>query len=312
MAINKTMMAVLKALSYPDLGVKRTYQLERQAQDLADRLRQKPALYNSWDREIPCGDHNVPVRIFSPSVGDYHHMLLFFHGGGWVVGSIDSYDTVCTYMAQLTDCVVVSVDYRLAPEFPFPAGLEDCYAAAREIFMNLGPQGQLPDDITLIGDSAGGNLAAAVSLLAGQRGEFMPRRQILIYPATNNDHSEDSPFPSVRENGTDYLLTSRRVRDFMELYRGAPEDTENPLYAPLLASAEDLAGQPKTLIVTAEYDPLRDEGEAYGHRLHDAGVPTQIYRMEDALHGFMSLPPQWPHVTKLYEIIGRFLRDEVV
>ncbi len=305
MAINKAMMAALRALSYPDPDVKKTYRLERQVQDLADRLRPKPTLYNSWDREIPCGGRNVPVRIFAPPGGGTRRMLLFFHGGGWVVGSIDSYDTVCTNMAQLTDCMVVSVDYRLAPEHPFPAGLEDCYAAAREAFLHAGPAGQLPEDIVLIGDSAGGNLAAAVSLMARDRGEFMPTRQVLLYPATYNDHTEASPFASVRENGTDYLLTARRVQDFMDLYQSSPEDRYCPYFAPLLA--EDLAGQPQTLIVTAEYDPLRDEGEAYGQRLREAGVPVEIYRMADALHGFLSLPPRFVHVTKLYELLNRFL-----
>lgn len=310
MAINKAMMAALKALSYPDLDVKKTYLLERQVQDLADRLRPKPSLYNTWDREICSGDRCVPVRIFAPPGDGTHRVILFFHGGGWVVGSIDSYDTVCTTLAQLTDCTVVSVDYRLAPEHPFPAGLEDCYAVARELFLYGGPELQQPGDIILMGDSAGGNLAAAVSLMARDRGEFMPRRQVLLYPATYWDHSDASPFDSVRENGAGYLLTARRVQDFLELYQSGPEDLENPYFAPLLAP--DLAGQPETLLITAQYDPLRDEGEAYGHRLAQAGCTVEIHRMADALHGFFSLPPRFAHVRRFYEILNRFLGSEVI
>lgn len=308
MAINKAMRAALKALSYPDLDIKKTYKMERQVHELTGKLHQKPPLYKSWDREIPCGDHNVPVRIFSPSGEGPHPVLLFFHGGGWVVGNIDSYDGVCTDMAQLTDRVVVSVDYRLAPEYPFPAGLEDCYAVAREIFINGGTLGERPEDITLIGDSAGGNLAAAVSLLARDRGEFLPRQQILLYPALYNNYSDTSPFPSVQENGTDYLLTAKRVSDFMDLYCGDPSDRQSPYFAPLLA--QDFHDQPRTLIITAEFCPLRDEGEYYGRKLREAGCQVEIYRMKDALHGFLSLPSRFIHVKKAYALINRFL-DEV-
>ena len=211
-------------------------------------------------------------------------------------------------MAKLTDRSVVSVDYRLAPEYRFPAAPEDCYAVAREIFLDLSLFGMRADQITLIGDSAGANLAAAVSLMARDRGEFLPRSQILIYPATAADHTENSPFPSVRENGTDYLLTSKRICEYMELYQSGPEDCENPYFAPL--AAEDFSNQPQTLILTAEYDPLRDEGEAYGEALKRAGVPVEMHRIPDALHGFFSLPPRFAQVQKAYGYINRFL-DEV-
>lgn len=133
----------------------------------------------------------------------------------------------------------------------------------------------------------------------------MPRRQILIYPAVHNDHSDASPFPSIRENGSSYLLTSKRVCEYMELYQSSPSDLENPYYAPLLA--KDLRGQPKTLIVTAEFCPLRDEGEAYGQRLGEAGNEVEIRRMPDALHGYFSLPARFDLVKRTYDIINEFL-----
>ncbi len=308
MAINKAMRAALKALSYPDLDVKKTYKMERQVVSLTSKRLVKSPFYKTWDHRVTCGDHEVPVRIFSLPDGLLHPVLLFFHGGGWVTGNIDSYDKVCTDMARLTNHVVVSVDYRLAPEHRFPAGLEDCYAVTREIFLDGALLGTRPEEITLIGDSAGGNLAAAVSLLARDRGEFLPARQILIYPATFNDHSENSPFPSVRENGTDYLLTSKRVNDFMELYRSAEEDLQSPYFAPLLA--QDFSRQPRSLIITAEYCPLRDEGEAYGLKLLEAGNAVEVHRIRDALHGFLSLPPRFAQIKHTYDIINRFL-DEV-
>jgi acetyl esterase/lipase len=174
----------------------------------------------------------------------------------------------------------------------------------REFFAGGLPQVN-DGDITLIGDSAGGNLAAAVSLMARDRGEFLPKRQILIYPSTWNDHSEVSPFSSIRENGTDYLLTSRRIQSVIELYRSSEEDMSNPYFAPLLA--KDFSNQPRTLLITAEYCPLRDEGEAYGEKLRDAGNDVEIVRIRDALHAYLMLPPAFEHVRQTYDIINSFL-----
>ena len=143
--------------------------------------------------------------------------------------------------------------------------------------------------------------------MARDRGEFLPRRQILIYPATYNDHTEHSFFDSVRENGTDYLLTSKRVCDYMDLYKSSDEDLHNPYFAPLLAKS--LADQPDTLVITAEYDPLRDEGEEYARKLRKFGNQVQLHRVADGLHGFFSLPPSFPQVKECYEIINRFLSE---
>lgn len=307
MAINKAMRAALAVLSYSEADIKKSYQRERQLKEIAARRAKKPSLYRIWEHKVTCGHHEVPVRIFMPSGHEHRRIFIFFHGGGWVTGSIDSYDAVCADMAKQTGRVVVSVDYRLAPEHPFPAGVEDCYAVTREIFLDDTLLGTKSKEIVLIGDSAGGNLAAAVSLMARDRGEFLPSCQILIYPATGNDHSEHSPFPSVRENGTDYLLTTKRVRDYMELYRSSEADLENPYYAPLVA--KDLSNQPDTLIITAEYCPLRDEGEAYGKALELAGNRVKVFRMPDALHGYFSLPVRFSQVKKTYGLINDFLRE---
>lgn len=307
MAINKAMRAALKALSYPDLKTQQSYPLQRTVINLTHKHLLRP-LYSIWDHRLDAGDHEIPMRIFRPELTGEFPILVFFHGGGWVTGNIDSYDKVCSNLAKHTRRTVVSVDYRLAPEHRFPAGLEDCYLAAQEIAEFAPALGGHPEDITLIGDSAGGNLAAAVSLMAKDRGGRMPKRQILLYPATWNNHTPSSPFPSVRENGTGYLLTSKRVSDFMELYRSSDEDLLNPYFAPLLA--QDLTGQPDTLIITAEYDPLRDEGEAYGERLREAGCFTEIIRLKDALHGFISLSPRYAHVKQSYFYINRFLNRE--
>lgn len=308
MAIKKIMRAALNALSYADIDVKKNYKLQRKLINVANFHILKP-FYKTWDHVVSFQNHDIPVRLFLPRTGATHSILIFFHGGGWVTGNIDSYDMVCTNMANITNHIVVSVDYRLAPEHHFPAAPEDCYHITREIFLNTELFNVSTDKITIIGDSAGGNLAAAVALMARDRGEFLPARQILLYPATYNDHSDQSPFTSIRENGTGYLLTSKRVCDYMTMYKGSEADLQNPYFAPLLE--KDLSCQPKTLIITAAYDPLRDEGEAYGRRLMEAGNLVQVHRTADALHGFFSLPPIFPAVKKSYQIINDFLREGV-
>lgn len=303
MAINKVVRTALKALSYKDIDVKKNYILHRNIVNLTHRHYLKP-FFKSWDCQVDSENHSIPVRIFSPEQEGDYPILLFFHGGGWVSGNIDSYSKVCTNMARLTNHNVVSVDYRLAPENPFPAGLEDCYQAAKAFITNNEINNK---NVTLIGDSAGGNLAAALSLLARERKEFSIKKQILIYPSTYNDHSASSPFESVHSNGTDYLLTSKRVCDYMELYKAKDEDLLSPYFAPLLA--EDLSNQPDTLIITAEFCPLRDEGEKYGKELREAGNNVEIYRVKDALHGFFALPPSFPQVKLCYDIINHFLSE---
>ena len=306
MSISKAARAALRVLSRPDIDVKKNYRLVRAAESLSHPPVTRLLFYRAWDHEVRCGDHVVPVRIFAPDEGEpVPKILVFFHGGGWVIGDIDSYDRTCHVMANQTGRLVVSVDYRLAPEHPFPAGLEDCYAVAREIFLDDSLLATKAHEIALIGDSAGGNLAAAVSLLARDRGEFLPEKQILIYPATYNDHTETSPFESVRTNGTDYLLTARRVSDYMDLYAEHPEDRFSPYFAPLLAG--DLSRQPDTLILTAELCPLRDEGEEYGRQLALAGGNVQVERIPDALHGYLMQPPRHEPVRLTYQYINEFL-----
>ena len=306
MAINKYMRAALRALSYAEPDVKKNYRLLRTAETAAKAPKLR-SLYRTWEHRVLNGTHEVPVRIFLPGQETNHRLpvLLFFHGGGWVTGNIESYSPVCRALAQAVGCVVASVDDRLAPEYPLPTGLEDCYCAMQELLKNPWLLRARREDVTVIGDSAGGNLAAAASLMAFSRGGLIPERQILIYPATADDHSENSPFPSVHENGEGYLLTSKRVCDYMDLYLPDGESRRDPYAAPL--NAPDLSKQPRTLVITAEYDPLRDEGEAYARRLREAGVPTQLYRMPDALHGFFSLPTRFSQVRRAHRLIRGFL-----
>lgn len=304
--MNRFRKMALRALTLP-INVKKNYRLHRRIIIAAHPYIKN--LYNLLDKRIMCEGREIPVRIFQPEQSQGFKVIVFFHGGGWVTGNIDSYTNICANMANRTGYIVVSVDYRLAPEYPFPAGLNDCYYVAKEIITNDGLLGQKPEEVVLVGDSAGGNLAAVVSLLARDRGEFIPSKQILLYPLVYSDHSKNSPFPSVHENGTGYLLTAKRISDYMGLYIKKKEDRYNPYVAPYLA--KDLSNQPDTLIITAEYDPLRDEGEAYGKRLLEFGNKVKIERIPGALHGFLSLPRNSTFVMSCYDIINRFLHEEI-
>lgn len=305
MAINNAMKLALKALSYPD--IRSTYKIQRKMSQLKPSAFLSPT-YKKLDLNIYSNGREVPVRMYTPKEDLCDKILLFFHGGGWVTESIDTYNNVCASLAKRVKNKVVSVEYSLAPENPFPNGLEDCYAVTKAIIRQCGHFNIKPENVVLIGDSAGGNLAAAVSLMARDRAEFCIKKQILLYPATFNDHSKRSPFISIHENGTDYLLTSKRICEYMELYISKKEDYTNPYFAPLLA--KNFSNQPQTLIITAEFDPLRDEGEAYGNALSDNGNEVSVYRMKDALHGFFSLDYHFEHVQTAYSLINEFLNKE--
>ena len=304
MPINKKMLTRLRKIFYPEKNLRDTYQIERRLVNVTHPYILKP-FYKTWDHTIQSGDHQIPVRVFFPFKEGIYPMLIFFHGGGFVTGNIDSYSKMCTRLANRMGHIVLSVDYSLAPEHPYPQGLEDCYAVVKEIVSNTLLFNYPVDKITLMGDSAGANLAAAVSLLARDRGEFKVDQQILLYPAVYNDYTDNSPFLSVIENGKDYLLTQTRMTNYLKLYVNSPEDLKSPYVAPLLA--EDLSHQPRTLIITAEYDLLRDEGKAYGERLKEAGCEVDYYEISNAIHGFFLLPPLFEEVKICYTIINQFL-----
>ena len=312
--MNRLTRAVLRLFAAPRVNMLEDYEKVRRMQR---QLAGLPApRYRALDRTIVSDDltHQIPVRVFQPRVKRRDDLLLFFHGGGWVTGDIESYTPACATMADLTGCVVASVDYRLAPEHPYPAGLDDCYRATRLLLDD--PQRvhlDDPDKIVLVGDSAGGNLAAAVSLLLRRRGHRTTTRQILLYPVTHWDHDPaTSPFASVRHHGEGFRLTSTEVQDYLELYVPDPQHRQDPLVAPLMA--EDLTGQPDTLLITAELDLLCDEGEAYGQALAGAGNHVQLHRVEGAVHGFIALPRFARPLRDAYQVIDSFLAstaDEV-
>jgi acetyl esterase len=234
------------------------------------------------NRRIPGPGGDLPVRIYTPERDAPGPAVAFFHGGGWVIGSLETHDGTARKLCHATGCVVVSVDYRLAPESGFPAAAEDCLAAARWIAANAGSIGARPGPIAVAGDSAGGNLAAVVSLMARDRGGPEIGFQLLIYPVVDCDFER----PSYIENADGYLLTRDVMRWFWNQYVPEPGDRRNSYVNPL--ASDDLADLPPALVLTAEFDPLRDEGEAYAAALKAAGVPVTATRYDGMIHGFFS------------------------
>jgi len=205
-----------------------------------------------------------------------------FHGGGWVIGDLDTHDRDCREICVGADCIVVAVDYRLAPEHIFPAAPEDCYASLCWATANLDSLGASPGPVSVGGDSAGGNLAAAVALMARDRNGPAIAMQLLIYPVT--DATMESV--SYRDNADGYLLSRTMMSWFWDHYCPDLALRADPLASPI--TAEDLSGLPPALVMTAEFDPLRDEGEAYAERLIAAGVEVEVRRFDGLVHGFFS------------------------
>jgi len=235
------------------------------------------------DRTLPGPAGEIPVRIYAPSDVRGLPALVYFHGGGFVIGDLETHDGTCRSLANAIGCAVVSVDYRLAPEHKFPAGPEDCYAATRWVAEKGAELGIDTSRIAVGGDSAGGNLTAVVALMARDRGGPSLRHQLLIYPVANHDFST----ASYQQNRQGYLLSREMMRWFWNHYLARPEDGVNPYASPLRAAS--LAGLPPAHVITAEYDPLRDEGEALAARLRHAGVPTTQVRYDGMFHGFFSM-----------------------
>ena len=236
------------------------------------------------DITIPVPDGQIPARVYTPAGSTPLPGLVYFHGGGWVIGSPDALDAPCSIIANAAGCVIVSVDYRLAPEFKFPTAAEDCYAAMRWVAENGATLGIDGSRLAVGGDSAGGNLAAVVSLMARDRGGPALVYQALIYPVT--DFNFDTT--SYTENAEALLLTKAAMVWFWNHYLRSPEDGQNPYASPL--RAPDLHGLPPAFVVTAEYDPLRDEGQAYAARLREAGVEVDTKNYAGMIHGFFQMP----------------------
>ncbi|MGW5128912.1 alpha/beta hydrolase [Streptomyces sp. NPDC004069] len=248
----------------------------------------------------------VPVRIYTPVESDSYGVLVYFHGGAFFLGSLETHDHVARSLAKETGLKVVSVGYRLAPEAAFPAGLDDCYAVVRWVAEEGTGLAWDGETLAVAGDSSGGTFAAAVAARAYDDGFHRITHQILYYPSLDLDFDVDR-YPSLRENAVGYGLETAGLKPFNAFYLDSGADPADPLVSPIKRT--DLTGLPPALVVTAEHDPMRDEGELYGERLREAGVEATVSRYEGAGHGFVQhfsrIPEYHAVFTRTRDFLGR-------
>jgi acetyl esterase len=236
------------------------------------------------DMQIPGHAGQIPIRVYTPQGKAPFPVLVYFHGGGWVICNLDTHDAVCRFLSKEVPCVVVSVDYRLAPEHKFPAAAEDAYAATCWVAENSDRIGVDPARMAVAGDSAGGNLAAVVCLMARDKAGPPLMYQVLVYPVTDLSSMDT---PSYREHGQGYILTSDSMKYYRGHYLDRDKDALSPYASPLLA--KDLRGLPPALVITAEFDVLTDESKAYADRLKEADVPVKYSCYQGMIHAFYSM-----------------------
>jgi acetyl esterase len=275
-------MAALESFDYREVtpeGLRQTMKMIA----AADGLPEAVGSVEDASADGPAG--TIPVRVYRPAGAGAAPwpILVWYHGGGWVIGDLDTADTTCRKLANRSGALVVSVDYRLAPEHPAPAPVEDCWAALCWVAGAATKLGGDPSRLAVGGDSAGGNLSALLAVRARDSGGPALRYQLLVYPATDLTMS----YPSHVENGDGYMLTNEATAWFLGHYLGPDDDPKHPSLSPHFS--DDLSGVAPAVIITAEFDPLRDEGEAYAARLRDSGVAVDLRHYDGMIHGFFQM-----------------------
>ena len=245
---------------------------------------------------------DIPIRIYYPSEQKPLPLIIFFHGGGWVYGNLDTHDRFCRRLAKDTGAMVLAVGYRLAPFYKYPTALEDCYDAFLWAVQNATSLSANPEKIIIMGDSAGGNLAAAVCLMARDRGNQLISQQILIYPVVSGELNQ----PSIEKNADAPILTKSRMQCFIDYYARDKADILQPYFSPLLA--QDLSNLPPALIIACEYDPLHDQAQMYAERLQSAKIPVKLLDYPQTIHGFMSLPPFCQEALPAFTEIVKYIK----
>jgi acetyl esterase len=254
------------------------------------------------DRTIPGPAGEIPVRIYRPAADAPVPALVWFHGGGWTIGSLDTHDNTCRALVNAVGCVVVSVDYRLAPEHKFPSAIDDALAATAWVAEHAAELGADPARLGVAGDSAGGNLAAVVSLLARDAGAPELAFQLLVYPVTDYEFESES----MVANATGYFLELESVRWFYRQYLNDETDGADWRFSPIRAG--DLSGVPPAFVLTAEFDPLRDQGEAYARKLVAAGVPVELRRYDGVFHGFFGMRDLMEPAQEAFDDVTKAVR----
>lgn len=280
----ETVVGLVKNSGLPEFWQLTPDQAREQYMLRVAKLATREAIFRTHDRRIPGPGQDLAIRIYQPrepGPGEKFPVLLWFHGGGFVIGNLDTHDHACRALAMRADCLVVAVDYRLAPEFKFPAAVDDCMAALRWLALHALELGGDPARISVGGDSAGANLATVCAILARNDGYPKLAHQLLVYPCT----APEPETPSHRKFAEGYVLTRQTITWFYKQYVRTPKEYHDFRFAPLVA--EDLSNLPPALVIVAGYDPLRDEGIDYAKRLIEAGNRVTLVNYEGMIHGFL-------------------------
>ena len=271
-------------------------------------LEDRVQVHSVEERTIPTHEGDVNVRIYTPTQINAYPILLYFHGGAFFSGDLESHDEIVRPIAMESGYKVISVDYRLAPEHPFPAALQDCYHVTKWVAEHKEELKWDGENLAVAGDSAGGNLAAAVSLLAREQREFTITKQVLYYPSLDLDF-DINRYPSLIENRKGNGLETDALPEYNSFYLSGGANPTNPLVSPI--KEENLENLPSALVITAEHDPLRDEGELFAQNLNNSGVEVKMKRYKGAIHGFLA---KWTHLDEykdVYRLTGDFLNKGI-
>ncbi|MBX2874316.1 MAG: alpha/beta hydrolase [Saprospiraceae bacterium] len=300
---------IAKQLDYSKLDAPTVRKINQREFEKVDRLIDYPAepMAKVWDEEIPVREGSqIPVRIYQAVEEKHLPLIVFYHGGGFVTRSIATHDKACRRIAKQNRAVVVSVGYRLAPEFKFPIPVHDCYDACCWAAEQAGRLGADVEKLVVMGDSAGGNLAAVSAILARDNNGPKISAQVLIYPTVDGRLIN----PTIDQFAEGYLLTKPQMQWFVNHYRRSIEDVEDPLMSPILTA--NLAGLPPTYISTAEYDPLKGEGADYSTRLKEAGNSVFYKDYKGTIHAFLNLPKITVKASQeMMQDIRQFLQNTI-
>lgn len=305
MTLHPRIAEVLAALPAPPPGPLDPAVLRAAEEAQVPPVEARPAVHDVRDVVAATAAGDVPVRLYAPVEGPGPGVVVYLHGGAFFLGSLDTHDHVARSLARATGLRVVSVGYRRAPENRFPAGLLDCYGVVRWVTDPASGSGWDGGTLAVVGDSSGGTFAAAVAATAHDDGFDRITHQVLWYPSLDLDFDVDR-YPSLRENAVGYGLETAGLAPFNAFYLDSGADPADPRVSP--AKRTDLTGLPPALVVTAEHDPLRDEGEVYARRLHEAGVPVRLSRYAGAGHGFVQHFSWLPEYHRVFAETADFLR----
>mgnify|MGYP001819476985 CR=1 FL=1 len=306
MPLDPQIKAIIEAdskLGLPSYNMLSPAEARKQMLDLSPPVDPALTARQTKNLKIPGPKSEIPVKFYYPDGDSPYPVVVYFHGGGWVIGDLKTHNAICHALTKTSGCLVMAVDYRLAPENKYPAASEDAYAALCWVADNADSIQADANRIAVVGESAGGTLAAVVSMMIRDRGGPQIGLQVLVYPVTNHGFNT----PSYLEYAEGYILTREIMKWFWNHHLKNENESDLPYVSPL--RAENFGKLPPAFVVTAEYDPLRDEGEAYAHRLQEAGVKVKLSRYDGMIHGFFRMTSRVDRAREALDEVSLMLRD---